>query len=179
MTDTQREAFEAKFPAPVGVTLFGKEYVWFGGNHHGKTCESYNNMWKAFQAGLEANTMQLQAIYDDMYRHKDIAQVAQKLFMLINGQAALAHSQKDEKPLWVKPKAYPESSVLCYLKLSNGKVIEGSCRHDWDGIGWYKGYPGMCNGFSMADPDVVGWMYKHQTKLTLEQLNAITNRKDE
>lgn len=94
-------------------------------------------------------------------------------------QAALAHSQKDEKPLWVKPKAYPESSVLCYLKLSNGKVIEGSCRRDWDGIGWYKGYPGMCNGFSMADPDVVGWMYKHQTKLTLEQLNAITNRKDE
>ena len=94
-------------------------------------------------------------------------------------QAALAHSQQDKKPLWVKPKAYPESSVLCYLKLSNGKVIEGSCRRDWDGIGWYKGYPGMCNGFSMADPDVVGWMYKHQTKLTLEQLNAITNRKDE
>lgn len=48
MTDTQRE-FEAKFPVPVGVTLFGKEYVWFGGNHHGRTCESYNNMWKAFQ----------------------------------------------------------------------------------------------------------------------------------
>lgn len=115
MTDTQREAFEAKFPAPVGVTLFGKEYVWFGGNDHGKTCDFYNDMWKAFQAGLEANTMQLQAIYDDMYRHKDIAQVAQKLFILINGQAALAHSQqligevKENGVTWYKqnPHAYP------------------------------------------------------------------------
>lgn len=81
---------------------------------------------------------------------------------------------KTPMAVWTQPKSFPESSVLCYLKLSNGKVIEGSCRHDWDGIGWFKGYPGMCNGFSMADPAVVGWMYKHETKLTLQELQAIT-----
>lgn len=50
---TNEEAFEQKFPVPLGVKFnTDGEYIFVGGAHHGDTCESYNNLWIGWNTAI-------------------------------------------------------------------------------------------------------------------------------
>jgi len=62
---------------------------------------------------------------------------------------------------WVNPAPrYPTFGRTVIAKGDDGSMRYACMSNTWDGPVWHDGkYVGMCNRWSLAHPDIVGWRY--------------------